>query len=435
MNVRDHRDPHRGLRLALGGSVLAGAGFAAWLLWGTTIPALELAPVEADDLFAPDVIERGNDYRRGTRAFWAGSIAVQIVVLALVAWRAHWLVVRLARTWFGRRLLGSRHGSDTAEPWLPPVRTGAFLGVVAALLVWLASLPLGAARLSWRRRFDLSEQSYAGWLLDAAVGLLVTSVLVVLAVVIVVWLAGRLGGAWWWAAGGLLALCGFLLILLQPLVIEPLRNDFSPINDPALVTDIGEIAATVGVEIGGIEIRDQSRRTQAANARVTGLGPSRRVVVDDTLLAADVFGRAEVRSVLAHELAHVARSHRWKGVAWFALLVLPSTALLAQILRRIRPGGAANPTLVPAGLLVALLIFLATSPLQNAVSRRYEAEADWIALRATDDPGALERLVSGFVITNAGDPTRPGWVTQLLGTHPSTLERIAMARAYAERAG
>ena len=349
-------------------------------------------------------------------------MAVQLVVLALLVWRAQWLVGRLTR----------------ALPWLQSGSTlaatsvAALVGALAAVAVWAATLPLGAGRLAWRRRFDLTEQSYGGWLIDSAIGLLVTGVLVVLAVAIVVSLARRLGRFWWPAAGGLLAVCGLVFILLQPLVVEPLRNDFSPIADATLEADIQEIAAIMGVEIGGVEVRDQSRRTRAANARVTGLGPSRRVVIDDTLLEADAFARAEVRSVVAHELSHVARSHRLKGVAWFALIVLPAAGLLALILGRVRPGGAADPTLVPAGLLVALLIFLATSPLQNAVSRRYEAEADWLALKATDDPEALERLVAGFVVTNVGDPTRPGWVTHMLGTHPSTLERIGMARADAE---
>ena len=409
------------MRLALAFASFGGAAAGAWLLWRTVTPSLALPPLDAETIFPPDVLEVGAEYRRGTRAFWAGGVAVQLVVLAVLAWRARWLVARLGR-------LTRRPGSADAGR----VRTAALFAAFASLAVWLASLPLGAGRLGWRRRFDLTEQSYGGWLIDVAVGLLVTSVLVLIAVVIVTYLAGRIGRTWWALGGGLLALCGLVFVLLQPLVIEPLRNDFSPIDDAALEADVQAMAAAVGVDVSGVEIRDQSRRTRAVNARVTGLGPSRRVVIDDTLLDADAFARAEVRSVVAHELAHVARSHRWKGVAWFALIVIPSAALLALILERIRAGGAADPALVPVGLLVALVIFLATSPLQNAVSRRYEAEADWIALRATDDPGALERLIAGFVVTNVGDPTRPGWVTHLLGTHPSTLERIAMARTYAQ---
>lgn len=388
-------------------------GVGGWLLWRTSVPDIDLVEVAASEEFEADVLRDGDEYRRGTRSFWVGLTLVQILVLALLAWRARWLVARL-------------------EPRTPGrVRTAVALGVLAAIAVWLASLPLGAGRHAWRRSFDVTNQSYGGWLVDSATNLLVTALLVALGVGVVVWLAGLLGANWWLAGGVAIAACGFAFVLLQPVVVQPLVNDFTPLEDERLEADVRELAAAVGVEIGGVEIRDQSRRTRSANARVTGLGPSRRVVVDDTLLGADAFERAEVRAVIAHELAHVARNHVWKGVAWFALIVIPAAAALALILERIRPGGAANPALVPMGLLLALLIFLATAPLQNAVSRRYEAEADWIALRATDDPSAFEKLVKGFVITNVGDPTRPGWVTQLLGTHPDALERIGMARASA----
>ena len=388
------------------------SGVAAWLLWRTTVPDVDLVDVAATDVFPSAVLAEGGDYRAGTRAFWAGSIALQIVVLAMLAWRARWLTGHLLR------LVGGR------------VRAAAFLGVLAAVTVWVASVPVGIARHGWRRRFDLTEQSYGGWLSDSATNLLVTALLVALGVTVVVALAVRFGSRWWLVGGAAIAACGFVFVLLQPVVVQPLFNDFAPLNNAQLEADVREIAAAVGVGVGGVEVRDQSRRTRSANARVTGLGPSRRVVIDDTLLGADAFERADIRFVVAHELAHVARSHVWKGVAWFALIVIPAAGLLALLLERVRPGGASDPALVPLGLLIALLFFLATSPLQNAVSRRYEAEADWVALKATGDPEALERFMKGLVVINVGDPTRPGWVKHLLGTHPSTLERIGMARAF-----
>ena len=412
MNVGYDRDTHaRRMRLAL---VCLGAlvsGVAAWFLWRTTVPDIELVDVEATDVLSSVVLAEGDDYRGGTRTFWAGSTALQIVVLGLLAWRARWISGHLGRLVRGR------------------VRAAAVFGLLAAATVWVASVPVGIARHGWRRRFDLTDQSYGGWLVDSAVNLLVTALLVALGVSVVVALAARFGSSWWLIGGVAIAACGFVFVFLHPVVVQPLLNDFTPLNNAQLEADVREIAEAVGVGVGGVEVRDQSRRTRSANARVTGLGHSRRVVIDDTLIGADAFERADIRFVVAHELAHVARSHVWKGVAWFALIVIPAAGLLALLLERARPGGASDPALVPLGLLVALLIFLATSPLQNAVSRRYEAEADWVALKATSDPEALERFMKGLVVTNIGDPTRPGWVTHLLGTHPSALERIGMARA------
>jgi STE24 endopeptidase len=100
-----------------------------------------------------------------------------------------------------------------------------------------------------------------------------------------------------------------------------------------------------------------------------------------------------------------------------------------------RRGGLRDPVNVPLALLVGYLFFLLTMPLQNAVSRRYEAEADWLALTATRDPEAAIGLEQGFTVTALSDPDPPVWVQLWLGTHPTPLERIAMAEAYAARAG
>jgi STE24 endopeptidase len=91
------------------------------------------------------------------------------------------------------------------------------------------------------------------------------------------------------------------------------------------------------------------------------------------------------------------------------------------------------PEAVPVALLVVAILQLATAPLANHISRRMEAEADWKALQVTRDPGALEGLMRGFSETSLGDPDPPGWVQLMLGTHPTLADRVAMARAFAER--
>ena len=98
-----------------------------------------------------------------------------------------------------------------------------------------------------------------------------------------------------------------------------------------------------------------------------------------------------------------------------------------------RRGGLGDPAAVPLGLLVALLLYLGTLPVQNAVSRRYEAEADWIALRATDAPEDFVSLEQRFVRTSLAQPDPPDALTFWFGTHPPPLDRIAMARAYEAR--
>jgi STE24 endopeptidase len=267
---------------------------------------------------------------------------------------------------------------------------------------------------------------------DEAVSLGVRVVLVSVGVVGVLWLAGRLGRRWWLAGGPALAAAGVVVALLQPVAVEPLTNRFEPLPDRALAADVRELARREGVRVDQVEVADASRRTTAENAYVTGLGPTKHVVFYDTALDGSL-GRPELRSLAAHELGHVAAHHLWKGVAWFALLAIPGVGILALVLRR--AGDAADPTLVPLGLLVALVLVVVTLPLTNAVSRRYEAEADWKALTSTGDPRAAIGLDRRLALSGLVDPGPPTWATVWLATHPAVIHRIGMACAFAERSG
>jgi STE24 endopeptidase len=244
-----------------------------------------------------------------------------------------------------------------------------------------------------------------------------------------VWLAGRLGRRWWIAGAPALAAIAVLFIVAQPLVIQPLFNRFEPVADTRLAGRIEELAAGMGVDVDEVLVADASRRTTTANAYIAGLGPTRRVVLYDTLLDGR-FTEGEILVVSAHELAHVERRHLWKGLAWFTLLAVPGVFLLAWVTSRL---GGLGPRLVPLGLALAFAYVLLTQPLANAVSRRYEAEADWLALQATRDPGSAVGLEQGFVRTGLADPDPPGWVTFWLGTHPTPMQRIAMAESQRQR--
>jgi STE24 endopeptidase len=224
-----------------------------------------------------------------------------------------------------------------------------------------------------------------------------------------------------------LAAAGIVFILAQPLVVQPLFNRFHPLGNRALAERIEGLGARMGVRVDKVLVADASRRTTTANAYVAGLGPTKRVVFYDTILNGR-FTQPELVSVSAHELAHVARSHLWKGLAWFALIVIPGTFVVAWVTER--RGGLGDPAVVPLGLAVALVLSFLALPLGNAVSRRYEAEADWLALRATEDAASAVSLDRRLVTTSLGDPDPPAWSTILFGTHPPPLARIAMAEEF-----
>jgi Zn-dependent protease with chaperone function len=411
MDVRDDRDAHRRRTLAQGLVVLVLAAVwitAAALLWRTKVPSLSLPTLDPRDYFSPTELDRIEDYRSVSRVLFLGSLAAQIVVLAVLVWKAGGLAAGLGRIARGR------------------VRTAVLVGLAVVGSTWLAALPFAAATQHRRREFGLSEQGWGGWLRDQCVSLGVEAVLVTIGVAGAVWLAARLGPRWWLAAAPALVAIAALFILAQPLVVQPLFNRFEPLRDRALATRIESIGSRMGVNVDDVLVADASRRTTTANAYVAGIGPTRRVVLYDTLLDGR-FTEGEILAVSAHELAHVERRHLWKGIAWFALFAVPGVWLLARITDRL--GGLAQPRLVPLGLAFVFAYMLLTQPLQNAVSRRYEAEADWLGIQATHDPAAFVGLERRFVTTSLADPDPPAWVTIWLGTHPTPMERIALAES------
>jgi STE24 endopeptidase len=416
VNVRDDRNAH-GSRatLAKAGAVLVLA--AVWivsgtLLWRTQVPRLHLPELDPRDYFSADALARISSFRRVSRLLLLVTLGLEIAALGVLVWKSGTLADWLESLGRGR------------------IRTGVLVGVAVAASLWLVALPPGALSHWWRRRYGLSEQGYGGWLRDEGVTIGIGVVLVAAVVAGAMWLAGSLGGAWWLAGGPALVLLAVLVTLAQPLVVQPLFNRFEPLRDPSLARRIEELGRAEGVQVDKVLVADASRRTTTANAYVAGLGPTKRVVLYDTMLDGR-FTRAEIGAVSAHELAHVARSHLWKGLAWFALLALPGVYLLAWLTER--RGGLADPAVVPLAFAVAFGLVLVTQPFANLVSRRYEAEADWLALEATKDPDASVALERRFVLTSLGDPDPPAWARFWLGTHPTPLQRIGMALDFSGR--
>jgi STE24 endopeptidase len=416
MNVGEDGDAHWS-RATLAKWTAVAAAAVVWvvsgaLLWRTEVPHLHLAHLDPRSYFGAAELSRIEDFRRVSRLIFVGSLLVEGIVLSLLAWKGSWLAETVGGLTRGR------------------MRTGVALGALAAFAAWLAILPLAAVGHWWRRRYGLSHQGYAGWVRDQAVSLVVMAVLVSIAVAVLMALAIWLGRSWWIAGGPALALAGTILILAYPLAIQPLFNKFRPLPDRELATKIEALAHEEGVTVKSVEVADASRQTTAPNAYVAGIGPTRRVVLFDTLLDGR-FSEAEILSVAAHELGHVGRRHLWKGLGWFALIVIPCTFLVAWVTDR--RGGLPDPAVVPLGLAVAFILFVLTLPFSNVMSRRYEAEADWIALRTTEDPGAFIGVEQAFVRSALTDPTPPSLYFSWFATHPSPLQRIAMAKAYESR--
>jgi len=307
-----------------------------------------------------------------------------------------------------------------------PIGTGMLLAMLGFGLVWLVNVPFLVAGNWWDRRHDVSKVDYVelvfgGWLaLGAEFLFLSLSVLVVMGF-------ARLVGDWWWIPGSL----AFVALATLFVFISPyLTTGADKIQDAQLAADIRRLAQTQGVEDVEVRVEDVDRYTSAANAYATGIGPTRKVFLWNTLLDGR-FTDGEVRAVTAHEFGHHSQQHLPKAIAWYALFAVPGAWAIARITRR--RGGMQRPEAVPLSLLVLAVLTLVAQPLQNVISRHMEAEADWEALETTRDPDAMAGLFKRFSTTSLGDPTPPGWAYVMLDTHPPLLDRIEMAEAWRAR--
>ena len=364
---------------------------AAYALWQTDVPGdLEVHATLAP--FANLDLARAERHDQVLRLLTLASIALQLVALILF--------VRYRPRVRGR-----------------PVLRAAQLGGLAAIVLVLARLPVGAVALWWQRRYGIAQLGFGQWLVDQLGPLLLRVGLLGFAAALCFWLADRFGRRWWLAALPVFAVAGTAVILAQPLLIS--RTE--PARRQDVIRQVERLAAREGLPRPQVEIQRTRGRTRQLNAVALGIGPTTRVILWQTTLA---LPPAERAFLVAHELAHVRQRHLWKGLAWFVLLLAPGLALLA----RLAPLRA--PEDVPRVLLTAFVLLTLATPVVNALSRRYEAESDWIGLENAADPRAAQRFFADVARAGVRDPDPPGWWAFVFGTHPSLADRAGMADAF-----
>jgi STE24 endopeptidase len=391
--------------------LLIGAGCAAYLLLPSAVPSdLELPHVDLDSAFGAGNVADGVSFERVENLLWIGN---QIVLLATLALYAV----------FGIRF--------TRESAAGRIGTGMLLGMLGLALVWLSQLPLGLVQHWWERKHDLASDGYLTWAFAGWAELGTAFVFVCVALLIVMALAGPLGDNWWIPGSavfvGLFALFSFITPYLATT-----GQETHTLRDPALVASAERFEKAQGLESVPIDVTEVSDFTTQANAFASGFGPTRRIVLWDTLLDGR-FSTGEVEVVMAHELGHISSEHIAKGIGWYALFAIPGAYLVALATRR--RGGMRAAEAVPLALLVVVVLQIAALPVQAWLTRRMEMEADWKALESSRDPASMERLFHSFAETSLSDPSPPTWAYVLLEDHPTLEQRVAMARAWVDRGG
>ena len=396
----------KALRIAVYALLVVGWVALAWLLWGSVVPdGLALPHVDVDAVFGQALVDRAQRYERFLLVLWVLGVVVTLGTLAIYA------------------RVGGRFTEESAAG---PLGTGMLLGMLGLAILWLTQLPFTVVGLWWSRRHDVSHMGYFEAVFGDWVALGATFISVCVALLIVMGLARRVG-SWWWIPGAAV----FTAIAAVGVFVGPyLYTGLERPDDAGLVARYDRLQRAEGLHGIPLRVESVSEETSQANAFAFGVGPSRRVVVWDTLLDGR-FSPSEVDVVLAHELGHHSGDHIAKAIGWFAIFALPGALVLMLATRR--RGGMGDPRAVPLALLVAAAWTLVTTPAQNVVSRRAEAEADWKALQTTRDPEAARGLFREFAVTSLGDPSPPTWAYVLLETHPTLAQRVAMADAWAAR--
>jgi STE24 endopeptidase len=367
-----------------------------------------IAPARIDlhTYFSDAEIRRGARFARPQLALGLTRAAIELGALASV--------VRRPPRWLSR-------------PFKRPAVAGAAAGAGLAVGLSLPAIPLRAVARRRGVAVGLVTQSWPGWAADLAKSAGIEALLAGGAGAAAVAVTRRYPRTWWLPASAGSVLFGSALAALAPVLLDPVFNDFTPLPEGATRSDVLELARAAGVKVGEVYSVDASRRTTAANAYVAGLGPTKRVVLFDTLL--DRYSRDEIRVVVAHELAHVRNRDVVRGVI-YAALVAPTAALAVQRVSWELSPERGTPGALPALALAAAVVGAPTGLIGNRLSRAIERRSDAYSMTLTGAPDAFISFERAIAVQNVADLEPPRWLTSLLATHPPTAERIGAAVTY-----
>ena len=315
-----------------------------------------------------------------------------------------------------------------------PLLAAAAGGAALSVTLTVATLPLAAVGRRRAKDVGLVTQSWGGWAGDVAKSTAIGAGFTAAGAALLLGGMRRLPRTWWLPGAGVVVGVGAVFLFAAPVVLDPLFNQFKALPPGRTRSDVLELAGRAGVKVNQVYEVDASRRTTGANAYVTGLGRTKRVVLYDTLLRR--FSPAETGLVVAHELAHVHYRDVPHGLLYLALVAPAAMLAAAGLAEALTPRGVApgTPAALPAAALALGIVATLVGTVSNQLSRRVEARADTYSLELTHQPAAFIASERRLVEQNVADPDPPGWITWLLATHPPALRRIGAGVAF-ERAG
>ncbi len=387
------------------------------MAWQMVQAASGVAPLSAAEL------ARARQYLYGGIAW---SVASEFWMLALLAAAYFSGVTARFRTWLEKAISHqpsaiSRH---SASAWaVTALVTAALFTVILGLL-----LPFDFYISYHRERvFGFQHLAMGAWFGQWVTALVLTVVVgVMVASIGYAWVRKRGGPRWWVKFWIVVSVAVVLAVAIDPLVIAPLFNQFTVVQNPEIRADIEALARKAGIPHAAILEMNASHDSAHANAYVVGILGSQRIVVYDTLLREET--PAEIEFTVSHEIGHYVLHHLWKGIVFTIGLLFVLFAMLGWWFPRwaaIAKGDSpADPAALPLILLILLGLLFLASPATNGFSRWEEHQADAFGIRLSQKPRAA---VSGFEKEEHTDliyPDPPGWMVWFFFNHPSQQARI-----------
>jgi STE24 endopeptidase len=404
------------LRTQVAGTVLiaAVAAEAGRRLLTPRAPVGAPAAVDVRDWFSEPELARGRDFARPQRGLALVRSGLELAALTTLV---------------------RRPPEPLRRPWSHPVAGGAVTAAGLSLALTLPGLPLRALGRRRSLAVGLDTQSWGGWAADLAKAATLSTAFSAAAGAGTIALTRRWPRRWWLPAGVGSVAIGGLLGALAPVLLDPIFNDFEPLPEGETRSDVLALAHDAGVNVGEVFAVDASRRTSAANAYVSGLGPTKRVVLYDTML--DRYSRDEIRLVVAHELGHMRHRDVARQVAYLAVVAPAITwgiQRAAAALAGSDPRAPLGPGALPALVLAASVVSSPLGPIGARLSRAMERRADEFSLQLAGAPDAFISFERRASLQNLSD-LEPRWLARQLASHPPATERIGAALAFAQRTG
>ncbi|MEK4485263.1 M48 family metallopeptidase [Psychrobacillus sp. FSL H8-0484] len=325
--------------------------------------------------------------------------------------------------------------SQAFERWIPlqnrwAIWQNAVYLFLLSLLMFIVLFPLEYYRYSLSKYYGISTQNFNSWMRDNVIEFWVNFGTTVVIVTVLYWLINKSTKKWWLNAWLLMIPFSIFLMFIQPVLIDPLYNDFYPLTNKELETKILSLAEQANIPTEQVYEVNMAEKTNALNAYVTGIGSNSRIVLWDTTL--NRLSENEILFIMAHEMGHYVEKHIYFGIAGYILTMLVGLWLTAKLMRRIiaRHGRVLKINRInaihslPLFLLITSFLLFVSSPLSNYISRYQETRADQYAIELVVDP---EAAVSTFQeLTKAGlsEVNPPLLVKWFRYSHPTMLERI-----------